>query len=92
MQNRIFLVAAITVIGILAGNGITWTQSKLVSAEQPTSILINNARIFDGVSDELRPGNLLIVATKIKQISSARIIPPEGAQVIDGGGRVLMPA
>lgn len=56
-----------------------------------TTIIIDNVLIFDGVSDELKHGNLLIVGSKIKQISSAPITLPEDAQVIDGGGRVLMP-
>ena len=56
-----------------------------------TSILINNVRIFDGVGNTLRRGSLLIVGNKIKQIASNSITPPAGSQVIDGGGRVLMP-
>jgi len=55
------------------------------------SILISNARIFDGVNDKLRPGNLLIVGTKIQQMTSNPIMPPPDSEVIDGGGRVLMP-
>jgi imidazolonepropionase-like amidohydrolase len=56
-----------------------------------TSILINNTRILDGVSDGLRPGNLLIVGSKIKQMASNPITPPPHSEVIDGGGRVPMP-
>jgi hypothetical protein len=42
----------------IAGSGysckrITGAESKLVSSEQSTSILIHNVRIFDGLSDEL---------------------------------------
>ena len=36
-------------------------EAPLPAPKKPTSILINNARIFDGVSDEIRRGNLLIV-------------------------------
>jgi imidazolonepropionase-like amidohydrolase len=67
-------------------------MKKIVgNREQPTSILINNVCIFDGLSDELKPGNLLIVESKINQISAASVTAPEGSQVIDGDGKVLMP-
>lgn len=56
-----------------------------------TAIVINNVRIFDGTSDELLSGNVLVVDRKIKQISSSPITAPLGSAVINGGGRVLMP-
>ena len=73
----------------------TWARQDAAqtSAKEKTesSILINNARIFDGVSNELHEGNLLIVGSKIEQISAAPITPPPQASVINAGGRVLMP-
>lgn len=57
----------------------------------PGAILINDVRIFDGISDQLRQGNLLIEGSKIKRISSTPIAAPPNAKVINGGGRVLMP-
>jgi hypothetical protein len=56
------------------------------AAENPAAILINNALIFDGTSDELVVGNLLIVGSKIKQISPDAIQLPPGCQVIDARG------
>jgi imidazolonepropionase-like amidohydrolase len=78
--------------GSISVTGNPHTHEAPPSApEAPPSILIKNVRIFDGISDELRRGNLLIVGSKIKQISSDPMTPPAHAEIIDGGGRVLMP-
>ena len=54
-------------------------------------ILITGARIFDGVSDTLIDDqDVLIEDGKISQLA-AGIAAPEGAQVIDAGGRVMTP-
>jgi imidazolonepropionase-like amidohydrolase len=66
-------------------------QAPSPARETHSDILISNVRIFDGVSDQLTQSNLLIEDRKIKRISSTPIAAPPGAQVIDGGGRVLMP-
>ena len=57
------------------------------AAAQPATLL-SNVRIFDGLIDQLRPGHLLIRGDKIAEVSDGEIQPPEGAQVIDGAGRV----
>lgn len=51
-----------------------------------------NVRVFDGVSDQLRDGLQVIVeGNKFKSVEPADTpIPPE-AEIIDGGGGVLMP-
>jgi len=62
--------------------------------EQPSSILFENVRIFNGVSDQLsEPSNVLVVGNKIKTISKSPISPPSGTTLtkIKGGDRVLMP-
>ncbi|WP_077028136.1 metal-dependent hydrolase family protein [Fuerstiella marisgermanici] len=57
----------------------------------PASVLINNARIFDGNADSLSaPMSVLIEGDKIKAIG-ASLDSPENANVIDAGGRVLTP-
>jgi imidazolonepropionase-like amidohydrolase len=54
-------------------------------------ILITNVRIFDGVGNSLSAAsNVFIVGNTIARISTD-IIEAEGAQVIDGEGRTLMP-
>lgn len=60
--------------------------------EQPSSILFENVRIFNGMSDQLSdPSNVLVVGNKIKTISKSSINPPSGTTLIKGGDRVLMP-
>ena len=58
--------------------------------KQPTYILIQNVRIFDGVNDKLTPGHVLIENNLIKQVGAIQTAP-KGTKVIDGGGRTLMP-
>jgi imidazolonepropionase-like amidohydrolase len=54
-------------------------------------IIFQNARIFDGVSDECLEGmHVLVESGTIREISSSPI-RSSGAQVIDVGGRTLMP-
>ncbi|PZV11156.1 MAG: hypothetical protein DCF20_20075 [Pseudanabaena sp.] len=69
--------------------------AQVVNAQtQPTSILIENVRIFDGKSAQLSaPSNLLVVGNKIETISTNAIATPTGEKVtrLNGGGRVLMP-
>ncbi len=55
------------------------------------SVVIQNARIFDGESDKLsRPTNVYVQDGVIKQIADA-VKVPEGTPVIDAQERVLMP-
>jgi imidazolonepropionase-like amidohydrolase len=63
------------------------------ASEQPSSILLENVRVFDGKSPRISgPTNVLIVGPLIKNISSTPISESEGGVTrIDGGGRVLMP-
>jgi imidazolonepropionase-like amidohydrolase len=60
-------------------------------AQQATAVLFQNVRIFDGKSDALSaPSSVLIRDNKIEKISTATM-PVDGAELINGGGRVLMP-
>ncbi|WP_159980575.1 MULTISPECIES: amidohydrolase family protein [unclassified Novosphingobium] len=59
--------------------------------ERPAAICFSNIRLFDGLSGSLRNASVLVVGSKIAEIADGAIQPPEGAQTIDGGGRVLMP-
>jgi imidazolonepropionase-like amidohydrolase len=55
--------------------------------------LIRNVRIFDGRSESVQSGEVLIVGNRIAAVSRLRITPPDGVKpiAIDGGGRLLMP-
>jgi imidazolonepropionase-like amidohydrolase len=55
-------------------------------------IAFTNFRLFDGKSKSLRLGlSLLSEGNRIKSIATGDPRPPDGAQMIDCGGRVLMP-
>jgi imidazolonepropionase-like amidohydrolase len=48
--------------------------------------------LFDGKADALRGGlRLLVEGNRIKVIATGELAPPDGAQRIDCGGRVIMP-
>lgn len=64
------------------------------AAEPPAFILFENVRIFDGKSAALSaPSNVLVKGNVIERISTASIAVDRNAttQIIDGGGRTLMP-
>ncbi|WP_127133167.1 metal-dependent hydrolase family protein [Pseudoflavitalea rhizosphaerae] len=65
--------------------------SIIVSGQ--TTILINNVQIFDGVSEKLVTGNVLVQGDTISRISSAPIPVNRSAatKIIDGKGKFLMP-
>jgi imidazolonepropionase-like amidohydrolase len=59
-------------------------------AQQDSAVLFRNVRIFDGKNGTLSAAsNVLVRDGKIEKISTADITA--AGQVIDGGGRVLMP-
>ncbi|MFD8599153.1 amidohydrolase family protein [Kitasatospora sp. NPDC059646] len=60
--------------------------------QPPVPILISNVRVFDAMSSGPKPTpptSVLIQEKKITAIGTPS--PPEGAVVIEGGGRVLIP-
>ncbi|WP_407160493.1 amidohydrolase family protein [Bradyrhizobium sp. STM 3557] len=60
-------------------------------AQQDAAVLFRNVRIFDGKTAMVStPSNVLVRAGKIEKISTWEI-SAEGAQRINGDGRVLMP-
>jgi len=55
-------------------------------------MVFGNVLVFDGKSTALRGGlSLLVEGNRIKQIATGDPAPPDGARLIDCGGRVLMP-
>lgn len=60
-------------------------------AAADSRILFENVRIFDGVSGDLSPASSVLVhGNVIEKVSRDKIVA-DGARVIDGGGRTLMP-
>jgi imidazolonepropionase-like amidohydrolase len=70
---------------------LVWYSNGISAAEEPSRVLFNNVNVFDGKSNKLLPKmNVLVEGNVIAGISQAKI-PAQGAQVIDGDGRTLMP-
>ena len=67
-------------------------SAQPASAQPSRSILFTNFRLFDGKSGSLREGlRLLVEGNRIKAIVTGNPAAPDGAQMIDCGGKVLMP-
>jgi imidazolonepropionase-like amidohydrolase len=86
--------------GFIAGVGASLTSLGLVqpvgaraAPPGPTPpIAFGNFLLFDGKSRDLRGGlRLLVEGNRVKQIATGDVTPPEGARMIDCGGRVMMP-
>lgn len=82
---EIFGIAA--VLASIVMSLAAWPPAR---AQQSPAVLFQNVRIFDGKNGALSPpSNVLVRNNKIEKISAAAITAD--AQVISGGGRVLMP-
>jgi imidazolonepropionase-like amidohydrolase len=65
--------------------------AALAQDQQPLPVLFTNVYVFDGVNEaRLENANVLVEGNLIKTVSTDPI-PADGATVIDGGGRTLMP-
>jgi imidazolonepropionase-like amidohydrolase len=86
--------------GFVAGMAVSFASLGLsrrasaqpVPAQPVRPILFTNFRLFDGKSGSLREGlRLLVEGNRIKAVITGNPAPPDDAQVIDCGGRTLMP-
>lgn len=81
------LLRAVTVLGLAC---VILGMPSPSSAQQDSAVLFRNVRIFDGKGGSLSaPSNVLVRNKVIEKISTGDI--SASAQMIDGGGRVLMP-
>jgi imidazolonepropionase-like amidohydrolase len=81
-------------LGALLVLGCAIAPATRGQAPQPTAVIIENVRIFNGTSEKLSaPSNVLVVGNVIKAISTAAVSAPPGTSAtrIQGGGRTLMP-
>ena len=84
MRSSLRLIARFAFLMFVAASGALATESDV--------IVIRNVNVFDGVNEELhKDQDVLIVGGIIQQVDDTAIDSPEGAQIIDGGGRTLMP-
>jgi len=77
----------------LASLGLFQPEGAQAAPPGPTPpIVFGNFQLFDGKSKALRGGlRLLVEGNRIKSAATGDLTPPEGARVIDCGGRVMMP-
>ena len=64
--------------------------TALQAQDAKETILFTNVKVFNGVDEKLLDADVLVEGNLIKQVSED-IKAPKGTQVIDGGGRLLMP-
>ena len=76
----------------LASLGLFQPTGTPAAPSSPTPpIVFGNFRLFDGTAKALRGGLRLIVeGHRIKLMATGDLAPPDGAQMIDCGGRVMM--
>ena len=61
----------------------------LQAQDAKETILFTNVKVFNGVDEQLLDADVLVEGNLIKQVG--KNLRPNGATVIDGGGRTLMP-
>lgn len=84
MRSSLRLISRFAFLMFVAASGALATESD--------GIVIRNVNVFDGVNEKLlKHQDVLIVGGIIQQLDDTAIDSPEGAQIIDGGGRTLMP-
>lgn len=89
LSRRRFVARTALLFAGLAVPGTIFAQSAVPNKGR---VLFRNVSVFDGVSPGLLTGmNVLVDGGLIAAVESGEMAPPEGAMVIDGGGRTLMP-
>jgi imidazolonepropionase-like amidohydrolase len=92
------ITAGLSRRGFVAGIGASLAALGFVrrvdaqSETAPPPIVFMNFKLFDGRSAALRAGlRLLVEGDRIKAIEAGDVGAPEGARLIDCGGRTVMP-
>ena len=85
-----FIKKSLLAVGLTAALAFSATAAAQDEKPKP-QILFTNVNIFDGNSDKLAEGmSVLVEGNLIKKVAKGKI-DADGAKVIDGGGRTLMP-
>ncbi len=86
MSNAIFSIR-ITLLGLAAG--LLLSSGSLLAQD---AVLISNARLVIGDGSVIENGSLLFEDGAIAVVGDGAINAPDGARVIDGSGRTVIPA
>lgn len=56
------------------------------------TLVLKNARLIDGLADQPQAGvSILVTGERVSQVERGDIPPPPGAQVVDLGGKTILP-
>ncbi|WP_367352754.1 metal-dependent hydrolase family protein [Achromobacter animicus] len=98
VRTGIAFTAASLMLGASLAHSHSLPAAPAATAPPPTAqaaadsrILFENVRIFDGVSGDLSPASSVLVHGNVIEKVSRDKIAADGARIIDGGGRTLMP-
>ncbi|MEM7146938.1 MAG: amidohydrolase family protein [Verrucomicrobiota bacterium] len=90
MRHSAILPPLVILACLAAASCLFAATSPVEDGKEPERILIENVNIFDGKTDGLTPGAVLIEDNLIVEVGEG-LDAPEGARVIDGKERTLMP-
>ena len=71
--------------------GIAALPLAAATSPAPTTLLIRNAMLFDGIAGTRQPRNVRVTGNRIDAVSGGDIPVPAGTTVIDAAGQTLMP-
>ena len=90
LSRRGFMAAGASSVALLGIAAYTPAKAQVVDPKSVT--LFTNVRLFDGLALNTRDGMSVLVADgMIADVAQGPLSAPDGATVIDGGGRTLMP-
>lgn len=90
LSRRGFMSAGASSVALLGIAAYTPADAQTVDPKKVT--LFTNVRLFDGLALNTREGmSVLVVDGMIAVVAQGPLSAPDGATVIDGGGRTLMP-
>ena len=92
LSRRGFLAGAAASASVFSALGLPTRADAQISPPASRSVVLTNLRLFDGKGSSLQDGlSLLVEGKQIKSVTSGSPAPPDGAQVVDCGGRTVMP-
>ncbi len=84
--------SAVTLALLILALSLVPGPGRAAAAQDETTVLIRNVRVWDGTSEKLSgPMHVLVEGNLIKRLSASPIKGAKGATVLDGGGRTLIP-
>jgi imidazolonepropionase-like amidohydrolase len=78
---------AVSILAVTIALGLVPAQAQ--DKDQPRLTLFTNVKVFNGSDDKLIDADVLVAGNRIKSVAVG--LSADGATVIDGGGRTLMP-